>query len=305
MKLSRFFCFYMFFFIIMTLCGCKRNASPITPEPSVSFIAGGSYHGQYWPTTQWKSCAPADVGMNADKLMEAYNYAANPAVNTEGLVIIKNGYIIAEAYFNDFSRSAGHWSYSVAKSFTGALVGIAIAEGYIDGVNQKVSHFFPLWQTQDTPAAKKEMEIRHLLTMTSRLQWVEEDFPEDNPNDDIPLIMQENDYLQYVLNKSIDYDPGSHFYYSSGDTILLSGIIGAAAGKTAYAFALEHLFNHTGLSEVTWESDDAGLTVGAWGIRASLREFAKFGYLYLNYGLWEDRQVVPRAWVEDSLQPVA
>jgi CubicO group peptidase (beta-lactamase class C family) len=87
--------------------------------------------------------------------------------------------------------------------------------------------------------------------------------------------------------------------------MLLSGILQEASGQTAYQFAQASLLGPLGLSGISWESDSAGHTVGGWGIRATVREFAKLGYLYFQRGRWDDRQVVPEAWVAESLRPAS
>ncbi len=242
--------------------------------------------------------------MNGERLMEVYDYVANPAVNTEGLVIIRDGYIVAEAYFGDFSIDTRHASYSVAKSFISALVGIAIDRGVLSGVDERVADFYPSWQAPGTETGKQNMQVRHLLTMASGLQWDESNYYDDTGENDAFLMGAESDYIQYVLDKPSQYEPGTMWNYSSGDSMLLSGIIQGAAGRTAYSFALENLLAPIGIAGIVWDSDEAGHTVGGWGISATVREYAKFGYLCLNRGQWENSRVVPEAWVEASLRRV-
>ncbi|MCP4147671.1 MAG: serine hydrolase [bacterium] len=285
-------------FSFLFLCNCRKE----NESPQVQFLSGGSYQGQYWPTSGWRSCSPEEVGMNGARLMEIYDYVANPAVNTEGLVIIRDGYIVAEAYFGDFSIDTRHASYSVAKSFISALVGIAIDRGVLSGVDERVADFYPSWQAPGTETGKQNMQVRHLLTMASGLQWDESNYYDDTGENDAFLMGAESDYIQYVLNKPSQYEPGTMWNYSSGDSMLLSGIIQGAAGRTAYSFALENLLAPIGIAGITWDSDEAGHTVGGWGISATVREYAKFGYLYLNRGQWENSRVVPEAWVEASLR---
>jgi CubicO group peptidase (beta-lactamase class C family) len=270
------------------------------------FLGRGDYRGEYWPTGGWRSCRPESVGVNPEKLARVYAYAANPAIKTQGLVIIRRGYIVGEAYFGGFTMDTRKESFSVAKSFASALVGIAIDKGFIKGVDEPVAQYYPQWQTAETPLAKKKMTIEDLLTMRSGLQWNEDDYYRDRSRNDVYLMIDSApDYVEYVLRKPVLHEPGTHWYYSSGDSILLSGIIQKSTGLTAGEFARRNLFEPLGLTGMVWLSDPAGRTITGWGIQGTLREFAKFGYLYLRNGVWAGRQVVSREWVKKSGEPVS
>ncbi|MCK5220930.1 MAG: serine hydrolase [Candidatus Aminicenantes bacterium] len=289
----------IFVLISFTTCNTKEEIS----ERDI-FIEEGSYTGSYWPTTGWRSCSPDEVGMDSESLKLVYDYIANPSVNTEGIVVIRRGYIIAEAYFGEFSQNSRHSSYSVAKSFISALIGISISENYITGINNKVFNYFPAWDSDGIDPRKKNISIKHLLTMSSGLEWNEANYYTDISRNDVFIMVEENDYIQYVLDKPSEFEPGTIWRYSSGDSMLLSGIIQQSTGMTAYQYAMGNLFGPIGISGVTWESDRAGHTVGGWGINATVREYAKFGYLYLNSGEWDGLQIVPESWVEQSKTPV-
>lgn len=290
--------------VLASIIGWQQTA--VRDAEPERFLAKGDYLGEYWPTSGWKTCRPEAVGMSSGKLMKVYEYAANPKIHTQAITVIRKGYIVGEAYFNNFTMNSRHESFSVAKSFSSALIGIAIAEGLIKGVNETLAKYFPRWQTPETPEAKKRMTIRDLLTMRSGLQWNEDDYYKDRSRNDVYIMIDSaKDYIQYVLDKPIIHEPGSHWYYSSGDTTLLSGVIEKSTGLTAYDFARKYLFEPLGLSEMIWLADPAGHTITAWGIQGTLREFAKFGYLYLKKGRWGDKQVVPQNWIEESSKPVS
>ncbi len=290
--------------LLFTIAGWNGNRPG--GSGAESFLGRGEYRGEYWPTSGWRSCRPESVGLDSDKLARVYAYAANPAIKTQGIVIIHKGYVVGEAYFGDFTKNTRKESFSLAKSFSSALVGIAIDRGLLKGVKQKVSEFYPQWQTSDTPEAKKEMTIEDLLTMRSGLQWNEDDYYKDRSQNDVYLLIDSAaDYVRYVLDKPIRHEPGTHWYYSSGDSLLLSGIIQKCSRLTAFEFARRRLFGPLGLKDIAWLADPSGQTITAWGIQGTLREFAKFGYLYLKKGRWEDQQVVSRDWVEASSRPVS
>jgi CubicO group peptidase (beta-lactamase class C family) len=294
-------------FIILTLMvfiGCQKTAE--RDVEAEKFLGKGEYLGEYWPTEGWRTCRPEEVGMNSEKLVKVYEYAANLDINTQGIAVIRKGYIVGEAYFNDFKMDSRHESFSIAKSFSSALIGIAIDKGFIESVEERLAEFYPEWQTPSTSESKKQMTIKDLLTMRSGLQWNEDDYYKDRSQNDVYIMIDSApDYIQYVLNKPVIHEPGTHWYYSSGDSILLSGIIEKSTGMTAYEFASQYIFRPMGLTEIIWLADPAGHTITAWGIQGTVREFAKFGYLYLKKGRWEDLQVVPKDWIEESSQPVS
>ena len=139
--------------------------------------------------------------------------------------------------------------------------------------------------------------------MTSGIGWNEGNL--DDFTSDILDMTRQDDYVQYVLQKPMAHEPGSVWNYSSGDSMLLSGIIHSALGISAYEFGREYLFIPIGIPNIRWESDPVGHTIGGWGIDATVREFAKFGYLYSKGGLWENRQIIPEEWVRESVQPAS
>jgi CubicO group peptidase (beta-lactamase class C family) len=282
-----------------------------------AFLGKGPHQGEYWPTYAWKSCRPEEVGMDSVLLLRAYDYAANPDVYTRGLVIIRKGYIVGEAYFGNFDLYSRHPSFSVAKSFMSALIGIGIDRRIFESVDEPIYNYYPELNQKkgirvrsyfpgDLPSSrvKQRITIENLLTMTSGLDWNEDDLSNITANDVVQMIRQDN-YVQYVLGKPIIHEPGSVWNYSSGDPMLLSGLFNRVLGISVFQFGLENLFSHIGITQIVWESDPSGQTIGGWGIEATVREYAKFGYLYSKGGEWEDRQVVPRNWVYQSVQPVS
>ncbi|MFC1853640.1 serine hydrolase domain-containing protein [candidate division CSSED10-310 bacterium] len=296
----------LIFLLAGFLLSCPADDDDSTTQTDdQQFLGQGPYDGEYWPTDQWRSCSPEEVGFNSERLLLVYDYLANPAINTQGVVIIKDGYIVAEAYFGYFNQNRRHHSYSMAKSFLSALIGIALDKGYLSGVESLVYPYFPEWQQPDTEPEKQRMTIRNLLTMTSGLQWDESNYYDDTVPNDAYLMGEEDDYIQYVLNKPSLSEPGDAWCYSSGDSMLLSGIIQEVSQSNAYQFGLQYLLEPIGLSSIIWHSDPAGHTIGGWGIEATVRQYAKFGYLYLNNGQWDNEQIVSAQWVAESIKPAA
>ncbi len=268
-------------------------------EPD-TFTKSGPALGNYWPTAGWRECRPEEAGMDSSKLRKARDYAANPAINTHGLLVIRDGYILAEQYFRGNSESTIRHSFSIAKSFASCLTGIALDRGEIPGLDIPIYTFFPEWQQPDTPAIKKRITLRELLTMTSGIKW-----NQDAPDYDLDRMILSGDYVSYALNKAVVHEPGTYWQYSNGGAALFSGIIQSATGKTPEEYANEALFPEIGFQYDMWESDRVGHSTTAWGIYTTVRQFAKFGYLYLNDGNWDGNQVISKNYVALSGQPVS
>ncbi|NOY22579.1 MAG: serine hydrolase [Acidobacteria bacterium] len=272
----------------------------IPVEKPDTFTKDGPALAGYWPTGGWRACRPEETGMDSAKLREARDYAANPAINTQGLLVIREGYVVAEQYFQGYDRNSIFESFSVAKSFSSCLIGISLDRGWIPDLDMPIYTVFPQWQQPDTPAIKKRITLRHLLTMTSGLRW-----NLDAPDYDLASMIASDDYLAYMLVQPMVHEPGTYWEYSSGGSALLSGIIHNTTGLSAEELANQYLFPQIGFKYAEWESDGAGNTATAWGLYTTLRQFAKFGYLYMNGGNWNENQVVPENYVVLSGQPVS
>ena len=238
--------------------------------------------------------------MDSAKLAKVISYVAEPAFKTEGFLVVKDGYIVAEAYFGSFLKDDRHVSNSMAKSFTSSLIGIAIDKGLIPGVDAKLCGYYEDWNCGDKDDLRSKITIRHALTLTSGLKWYE-DWSKFDYNTNDALIMGASGYfVKYMSARVGQYEPGTRFNYSTGDPMLLSKVIKEATGISAYDFAGKNLFEPLNIANVNWDRDRDGYTATAWGLYTTVREFAKFGYLYLNKGKWEDKQIVSEEWVDVS-----
>jgi CubicO group peptidase (beta-lactamase class C family) len=280
-------------------CG-GSEPGPSTPTSFDHFVATGSYQGEYWPTDDWRTCRPEDVGMDSASLYTAYEYAARSSFVTEGILVVRRGYVVGEEYFRGYGPATRFASYSVAKSFLSAVVGVAIERGHIPGVEQLAYPYFDAWKAPGTDERKRAITVRHLLTMQSGLRFTDASGA-GWAGTDIEGILNADDAVAYVLGLPSVAEPGARWNYSSGDSILLSGILQAATGRTALEFGRERIFGRIGMSTMTWSSDRAGHTIGGWGIGATLREYARFGYLYLRNGWWNGEALVPEPWIRQSL----
>jgi CubicO group peptidase (beta-lactamase class C family) len=221
------------------------------------------------------------------------------------LVIMKDDSIIFEKYFNGYSREKKHALYSVTKSFTSALMGICLQKGLIGSIDDRVLDFFPEYQDKlaNYDPLKDDITVRDLLTMTAGLAWDEWSIPYSNPDNLIFNMTNSNDWVKYVLDRPMAHVPGTYITYNSGTSNVLSAIITKATGKSAKNFAAENLFNYLGITDYSWDNSTTNVSVGGWGLSLRPIDMIKLGQLYLHKGKWNNVQVIPESWVEESTQP--
>ncbi|MDX5347596.1 MAG: beta-lactamase family protein, partial [Hymenobacteraceae bacterium] len=214
-------------------------------------------------------------------------------------LVIKDDSLRYEKYWEKYGPDSHTNSFSMAKSIVSILVGIAIEEGKIKSVDQPVADFLPEFRKN----GKKKILIRHLLTMSSGLNW-----DESYAN---PLSMTTEAYYGDNLRKVIGRleaveEPGQKFSYKSGDTQVLAFVVEAATGKKLAEYAEEKLWQKIGAVErAEWSVDKKGGQEKAYCcFFSNARDFARIGKLYLNNGIWNGDTLVPPAYVQASLTPM-
>ena len=284
--------FVLIFFLSTLIISCVEPNTTVVPrtEADVEAEAGA------WPTKAWRTSKPEDQGMDAAKLTQMFDFiSAQEGLDLHSLLIIRNGTIVTEKYWPPYSAEAPHTLYSCTKSFISALVGIALEEGYVKSVDQKVVDFFPDLKTETRSALKEGITIEDLLNMQSGLDWKE------GMLSYISLSMAP-DAMQYMLDLPMASPPGEEFLYCSGCTHLLSGILQEATGMGTQDFAQDRLLAPLGIDNFTWEADREGTAIGGWGLEMTPRDMAKFGFLYLQNGVWDGEQIVPAEWIQESIE---
>jgi len=250
----------------------------------------------YWPTDNWQTNSPVEQSMSSSILNEMSNYINDDTFNYDSIIIVKNGYIVFEEYFNFNNEYNMHHLFSVTKSFVSALIGIAIEQEYIQSVHQKVVDFFPDHTIENLDELKEEMTIEHLLTMTSGFEWAG-----DSPR--WYDMMAASNQVQFMLDLPMDDQPGSQFMYNSGSCQLMTAILQNTTGVSALNFAQEVLFNPLGIDQTSWQYDKQGINIGGTLLYTTPRDMARLGYLYLNNGTWDGEQILPNDWVINSTMP--
>ncbi|MBI4790133.1 MAG: serine hydrolase [Chloroflexi bacterium] len=285
--------------ILVLLAGCARATA--TPSPAPQLDSAG-----YFPTQGWRTSSPEAQGMDSAALLKLFDEIQTKQLNVHSVVIARHGFIVAEAYWRPFQPGARHVLDSCTKSVNSALVGIAIKQGKIANVNQRVLDFFPERAIANgstaltTDARKQAMTLEHLLTMSSGMDWNETGVPISAPNNSNRQMLQSKDWVQFVLDRPMKEQPGTGFNYNSGGAHLVSAILQKATGMSELAFAQEYLFKPLGISDVSWTADPNGIYRGEDGLELTARDMAKIGYLYLKGGAWDGQQIVTSDWIQQS-----
>ncbi len=242
----------------------------------------------------WQFDSPENHGMDP-AVLEAL-HAALPGSGIHSMVTVKDGVIIDEYYEDGYNEDSLFQVHSASKSFTSALIGIALEEGYIDSIDDPISKYLPqVFDQADT--RKQQITLRHLLTQTSGLAWYEWGSGYSNWGE----FRSADNWVDYILNQDLLYEPGTVFNYSTGNTHLLSAVLQAATGMTQEEYCRSRLFDPMGISqEAYWGTDPQGIADGGNGLVISARDAAKFGQLFLDGGVWNGEQLVPADWVTES-----
>ncbi|MCB0976055.1 MAG: serine hydrolase [Acidimicrobiales bacterium] len=290
----------------LLVAGCSGSGSdsgsPATTStadrPATSTPTEPSSEDRF-PGKDWDVEDPADHGIDVAALEKASSYAFQEEAHTQGLVVVHRGAIVYERYAPGSDKDSPAASWSMAKSITSAVVGIAIEEGKIPGVDAPMTTWYPKWADEGLGTVK----LRDVLQMATGQRWNENYDPTQGPSDIINMVATEKDQLAYAESRPPAVPPGTEFNYSSGVSMLMSGILQQATGMRADEYAQQKLIEPIGMSKVKWWRDAAGHTLTYCCFDTTSRDFARIGLLYLHGGKWGDRQVVPAQWVRDSLTP--
>lgn len=262
-----------------------------------------------FPTLHWLD-GELDPAVDAEILDGVISELASQPkylATTLALVVVHNGRVVREMYGPETDASTSLISWSMAKSITQALVGMAIGDGLLSIHDD---HLFPEWE-QDNRA---NITLGNLLNMVSGLEWVE-DYVDDKSSDVIEMLFGSEkfvgDHASYAASKKLEATPGSKYMYSSGTTNLVTKILSRALGEKPSSteemsrFMQTRLFDPLGMRSAIPRFDSSGNFVGSSYVYATARDFARFGYLYLNDGMWNGSRLLPEGWVEYSRTPVA
>jgi len=219
------------------------------------------------------------------------------------MAVVKNGALVHEAYFNDRDRNSRIKTHSITKSVTSLLIGIAIDQGHMAGLDEPVMTYLPDYEKYIDDPRKNTITIEHILTLRTGWKWDEQSVIYDDPENSHYWMEESDDWLRYVIEKPLADEPGARFVYNTGAVHLLSGVIKNATGMYANEYAEKVLFEPLGITEYRWITDNKGYpcTGGSnGGLCLNARDLAKIGAMMMNGGEWNGKQVVPKAWLHES-----
>ncbi len=248
-----------------------------------------------------QTASPETQNLDPQKLSEMERrIEAGDYGNIHSLIIVRNDHMVMERYFRGYTREDLHYVYSVTKSVTSALVGIALEKKHIGGLEDKLLSFFPQYSQLENPDPdKEEIDLEDVLTMSSGLLWDEWINPYGHPQNDATLLSGSQDWIKHMLDRPMVSTPGSEFTYSSGCTMLLSGILQQTTRQTAEDFGGDNLFEYLKM-KWQWDKGPNNLTNTGWGLFLRPIDMANFGLLYLNDGKIDNEQIVTSDWIERS-----
>ncbi len=266
---------------------------------------------KFVPTSRLEpSPAPWELGKSDQSLTYTGPFLGKPTSleafieysNTSALLVIKDGKLIYETYRHGDSRDSLHTSFSVAKSFVSALIGIAIADGHIQSVDDPIRKYLPALTSKTFDG----VTIRHVLQMSSGTRF---DETYTDPASDINrmgILTQTMSYLEYINTLAREHPPGTFNHYASINTQLLGILLVETTGKSLTEYMQSRLWDPLGMEHpALWTLDEQGYELAMGGLAASARDYAKLGLLYLNGGRRDDRQIIPAQWITDSVTPDA
>ena len=290
-----------------------------------------------WPTKEWPVTTPPNVGLDS-KVLAAFDadIAEGKYGYIDSMLVIRHGEIAYERYyghdygeiyseesqqrgplvvgdltgpynyFNDwwhpyYRDTMLHTMQSVTKSVTSVVIGIAVGRDEFPDLDTPVLDFFETGSVANVDARKRRMTIRHLLTMSTGLDW-NEDLPYTHPDNTWSDLQEAFDWVRFTIDRPMVRQPGESFRYNSGATLILGHIFNLATGTDLEEYAARHLFRPLGIDDYFWKRTPQGLVDTQEGLYVSTRDIAKIAYLIQKRGRWEDRQIVPESWVADSVQ---
>ncbi len=218
--------------------------------------------------------------------------------NIHSVLVARHGALVLEAYFPPFDRETPHNIYSCTKSVTSAAVGLAERDGLIDDLDTPVYSYFPDVRLEDD--SRKAITLRHLLTMSSGVEWSE---PLRSGLNDNWYIFDSDSPVEYFFSRPTVTAPGRIFNYNTGGSHLVSMLVQEAAGEPVSSLVERELFTPLGISRYTWIEDTSGHTMGGTGLALAPADMLRFGQLYLQFGLWGTDIVLTPDWIKESTRP--
>lgn len=234
---------------------------------------------------------PEEQGLPSKAILSFLDAVEKEKIELHSMMLVKNGKVIAEGAWFPYHTKTKHFMFSLTKSITSTAVGFALSEGLLS-LDDKVISFFPEYSKLDMDKKMGSMTIRHLLTMTSG--YIE------NISGSTVWGQMPGSWIKEFLELPLTYKPGTQFVYNSGSSHMLSAIVSKVTKQSLHHYLQPRLFDPLHIKGFNWDTDPEGNNTGGWGIRLSTEDIAKFGQFYLQKGMWEGQQLLPKEWIEEA-----
>lgn len=269
---------------LLLISGCSTASATSSPP-------------DYWPTEDWLRRDPSDLGIDSSKLQSATEIIPIELPFLDSFLLIRDGYVVHESYYNGFDKEMLHDLRSMTKSWKSALIGMARASGELTQLDAPLPQLLPDYFTNGQHQDKQEITLSHLLAMRSGIDFDDEKMLSRAYGGDELL---EADVTEFALEFPMAHEPGTAWNYSTLDSQLLSAIFTRATGESMTDFADKHLFQPLGIENYSWQQDSNEITIGGGGLYLRPKDMAKLGFLFLHQGQWDGEQIIPTDWVEQS-----
>ena len=241
-----------------------------------------------FPKQEWESKTPDTVGIEGEKVEYLFDLAFQDQA-TQSAVLIKNGYIIKERYSESYDQESYGTSWSMAKSFYAALIGISIDRGEINSLDDKVSDYVDYYNDE-----RSEITIRQILNMTSGL---------DFPKNEHESMFFRNDQIAYVKDVGVEKLPEQVFEYNNVNSMIVGEILKNATGISAEILLEDRIFKPIGIDKFTLWKDGSGNPMTYCCIDMSARDYSRFGLLFSRKGKWHNEQIISENYVNETFTP--
>jgi len=244
----------------------------------------------YYPADTWRTATFTEVGMDESLVLEGITEFIDQYEQVNSILIIKDGYLVLENYYNDTDAYTINNVFSVTKSLTSVLIGMAIDDGIIPDLDVTLGEALPQYFADGAFPDKADITLRDLLMMRSGIGWVEVFQAVDH-------IRGDEDEVLSVLENPMVARPSVFWNYSTGTSHLISAVFQAYADMPLEDYAHARLFEPLGINNWEWREDITGTNFGGSEFYTTPLNLARFGYLILRDGVWDDEQVLSSDWI--------
>jgi CubicO group peptidase (beta-lactamase class C family) len=250
---------------------------------------GGPDDGHRDGGARFARTSPESQGISSQAIRQFVAAANASGISWHSFMLLRHGQVVAEGWWKPYESRYVHSLYSLSKSFTSTAIGLLVKEGKLD-IHAKVVSFFP----DDLPASVsdnlQQMTVRSLLTMNT-----------GHAEDTMPKMRASHDpWVRTYLALPVEFAPGSHFLYNTGNTYMLGAIVHKITGETLESYLAPRLFRPLGITEHDWETSPQGLNTAGYGLRVKTEDIASLGQLYLQKGKWKGASILDESWVEEA-----